>query len=650
MRTSFASLLVGGLVLSAAVAACSGSGDSGAAGTTGSGGEAADAGADAPSAFTLRLEPATASVTVTLGVAPAPLAFRAFAKGADGVETDITNQAEWSADPKIADASSDGTAALSGLGGKGEIIASWKGVDAIGAITVKLTGDVFAGGADPTTKQGFDGAASDADPASAPTIEYPTDGVVLPGNLPPIEAQWSQAADNGAYRVRFTAPEILDVVFYTTARELLFPAEAWAAIAASAADTPMKLTVDGLGGGKVRSSAAREVTITGDTIDDSAIYVWQSSSGSFRVLDIIKGTDVPFPSDSAALQPGQPCSGCHRISRDGKRFSYTFNGGNFEFGALAYDAKLGLFTSKITPTPGVRGTYATFNPLEATTTPAMLVTLPDNVPQNTAGTVHLDVVDPETNKIIASNLAAAISGIDPAVGHATMMPDWSPNGDSVVFSAFDSGKNFVRLLGDDVVLASIVELPVTYSAATNSFNFGAPRVLVKTGDTDPDTGENNVLPAVSPDGSAVAFTRAAGWWSIKTQVSQINLSGQISVVRRSDGTVFVLKGASNDPGTTWSNTWPQWAPSMGKRWLWLAYGSERPYGHRLTPQSPENAQCGFVQGQKQCKHLWITAIDREKLAKGTVDPSAAPFFIPGQTLAAQYVSPQWTKAVIAPPQ
>ena len=52
----------------------------------------------------------------------------------------------------------------------------------------------------------------------------------------------------------------------------------------------------------------------------------------------------------------------------------------------------------------------------------------------------------------------------------------------------------------------------------------------------------------------------------------------------------------------------------------------------------------------RCKHLWITAIDRDKLAKGTVDPSAAPFFIPGQTLAAQYVSPQWTKAVIAPPQ
>lgn len=650
MRSNLASLLVVGIVLSAAMAACSGSGETTPTGTSGSTGDAPDAGPDAPTGITLRIEPPSANATVTLGVAPASIAFKAFSKGADGVETDVTAKADWSADPKIANASPDGTAALSGLGGKGVIIATWMGVDATAAITVKLTGDVFAAGADPTTKQGFDAAAIDPDPAAAPAFEYPGDGVVLPGNMPPIEAQWSQTADNSAYRVRFTAPEILDVTFYTSARELLFPANAWTAIASSAADVTMALTVDGLGGGKVRSSAPRALTIAADTIDDSAIYVWQSSSGSFRVLDIIKGTDAPFPSDSPALQGGQPCSGCHRISRDGKRFSYTFNGGNFEFGALAYDAKLGLFTSKITPTVGVRGTYATFNPIESSTTPAMIVTLPDTVPQNTAGSVHLDVVDPESNKVLDSNLAAAIAAIDPGVGHATMMPDWSPSGDSVVFSAYDSGKNFVRLLGDDVVLASIVELPVSYSATTNSFNFGAPRVLVKTGDTDPDTGENNVLPAISPDGSAVAFTRAAGWWSIKTQVSQINLSGQISVVRRSDGTVFVLQGASNNPGTTWSNTWPQWAPSVGKRWLWLAYGSERPYGHRLTPQSPENAQCGFVQGQKQCKHLWITAIDRDKLAKGTADPSSAPFFIPGQTLAAQYVSPQWTKAVIAPPQ
>ena len=68
----------------------------------------------------------------------------------------------------------------------------------------------------------------------------------------------------------------------------------------------------------------------------------------------------------------------------------------------------------------------------------------------------------------------------------------------------------------------------------------------------------------------------------------------------------------------------------------------------VTAANPVNCG-GLVQGQNLCKHLWVTAIDLAKLASGTADPSSAPFFIPGQSLSAQYVSPQWTKAVIKPP-
>src|SRR6202030_3069719 len=98
-------------------------------------------------------------------------------------------------------------------------------------------------------------------------------------------------------------------------------------------------TIDATGPSKLlRTSAARTMTPASDTIDNSAIYVWQSSTGTFHVIDMIKETDVILPTNASALQAGQPCGGCHRISRDGKRFSYTFNGGNFEFGALAFDS------------------------------------------------------------------------------------------------------------------------------------------------------------------------------------------------------------------------------------------------------------------------------------------------------------------------
>jgi hypothetical protein len=412
--------------------------------------------------------------------------------------------------------------------------------------------------------------------------------------------------------------------------------------------------VDALGStNMLRSSAPRTMTIASDAIDNSALYVWQSSTGSFRVIDVVAGTEIPLPNDSPALAAGQPCSGCHRISRDGKRFAYTYMGagGNFQFGAMAYSSMLGLFASTITPTPALRGTYASFNPNEATQVPAMLLTVPDQVPQNTAGTVKVELLDPTTGMPVASNLASALGLIDPAVGLATSMPDWSPDGSFAVMATYDNTKNFVRDLGDDIVAASIVEVPVAYDAATG-FTFGTPKTLVQapaSAAAMPDTGQNNFLPTISPDGSAVAFTRAAGWWSIKTQQTLLNLSGQIAIVRRSDRQVFELVNGSNGPGTTLSSTWPQWAPTLGKRWAWLAYASERPYGHMMSAAHP--VSCGsLVQGQNLCKHLWVTAIDRAKLASGTADPSAAPFWIPAQTLGAQYVSPQWTTAVIAPPQ
>lgn len=644
--------LAGATAVALVAASCDDGGvtDGSSSSSTGSG--TGGAGGGPMKMLSLRIDPPAASLTVTLGAPSTTAPFRAFATLGSDPEKEVTSEVVWSVSPSFGSIGSDGVLTLAARGGATSVSATLDGVVATASVNVKLVGDLFLAGTDATTKASFDAASPDPDPTAAPTIEYPEDGVVLPGNIPPIEAQWKQTSDSSVFRVRLTSGDALDVRFYTTATELLPDASAWAAIGLTTADQPTSLEVDGLGaGGLVRKSASRTLTLAADGIDESAIYVWQSSTGSFRVLDIQKGTDIPLPNDAPALGGGQPCSGCHRVSRDGKRFAYTFNGGNFEFGALAFDATTQLFKEKVAPQPNVRATYATFNPLEATTRPAMLVTVPDTVPANTSGTVRVSLRDPDTNVDIASNIASSIAMLDPAIGHATMMPDWSPDGSFVVFAAYDSDANYVRLLGDDVVAASIVEVPVTWNAAGATFDFGAPKVLVQApSKASPDSDQNNFLPTISPDGSAVAFTRASGWWSIKTQQSFINRSGQIAVVRRSDGHVFELVRGSNGAGTVLSSTWPQWAPSVGSRYLWLAFGAERPYGHRLYPGSPENAQCGFVQGQGLCKHLWVMAIDKQKLASGTEDPSSPPFWIPGQTVAAQYVSPQWTKAVIRPPQ
>lgn len=608
-----------------------------------------DAGSDAPASLALRIDPVATVLSVGLDAAPVTAPVRAYAKLEGEAEKDVTNEVEWSIDDSNVAGVDLGTVTTRGIGGKTKIRATYEGASAEADLTVTLKGTTFLSGTDATTEMTFDMATLDPDVANAPAIEYPEDGVVLPANLPPIEAQWSQGNANIAYRVRVTSADVLDVTLYTTSQELLFPADVWKKLGGSSPDVPMTLVVEAIdASGNRRTSTPRTMTVSSDGIDESAIYVWQSSTGSFRVLDIINGTDIALPTNSPQLAPGNPCSGCHRISRDGKRFSYTYNGGNFNFGTLSYDDTQKQYAAKITPSPALRGTYASFNPLESSTRAAMLFTAPDTVPNNTPGTVRLLLTDPDTNAAIPNNFADMIQQVPPETGHASLMPDWSPLGDFVVFTAYNSDANYVRLLGDDTVLGSIVEMPVQYKA-DGSFEFGAPKVLAATADTNPDTGENNVLPSISPDGASVAFTRANGWWSIKTQQSLINLSGRIAIVRRSDSQVLELeRGASNGPNDVWSSTWPQWAPTLGKKWVWLAYASERPYGHRLTPQN--TSACGLVQGQRQCKQLWITALDRAKLGSGAEDPSQAAFWIPGQSITAQYVSPQWTVAVLNVPK
>ncbi|CAN5387120.1 hypothetical protein BH09MYX1_BH09MYX1_28620 [soil metagenome] len=602
-----------------------------------------DAAIDVAANFTLRVEPPDGKATGTIGLAPPTLSFKAV-KTESGADVDVTDQVTWSiADPTFASINAKGVVTFVGRGGESAVTAILGSVKGSAKATLVLSGDLYLSGTDAKTKQAFEGATLDA--TASPVLEYPESGTVLPANLPPIEFQWSQT-DGVAFRAHLTG-KYLDMWIYTTAVDWTPDKDVWSVVRSSTTDQPdagTSWTVESLSATKVkRASTARTFNTAIDSIDDSAIYVWQSSTGSFRVIDVGAGKEFALPNDSPQLAPNQPCSGCHRISRDGKRFAFTY--GDFNFGSLTFDANAKTYKQKITPSPSFRATYAAFDPMEAARVPAMLVTVPDAVPQNTAGTVRLELRDPETNAVIPSNLAAALAQLDATTpGRATSMPDWSPDGSFIVFAAYSSDKNYVRLLGDDIVNASIVEMPVSFSGGT--YTFGAPKVLVAASTAaDGDTGSNFFLPTVSPDGTAVAYSRSNGWWSIKTQQSLLNLSGQISVVRRSDNQAFVL--ANGSPGVGVSNTWPQWAPTVGARYSWLAYGSERPYGHELTLA---NKSCGaLVQGQQSCKQLWVMAVDTAKLKSGIVDPSFAPFWIPGQSVHAQYVSPQWTKAVVSPP-
>ena len=200
----------------------------------------------------------------------------------------------------------------------------------------------------------------------------------------------------------------------------------------------------------------------------------------------------------------------------------------------------------------------------------------------------------------------------------------------------------------DAIASSLVEAPLAWDAAKTAFTLGTPKVLVtsKLG-ASLDVTETDVLPQIAPDDSLVAFTRSTGWWPIRLQSDAVNGSGRIVVVRRTDGVVTELANASGPADS--NSTWPQWAPTAGSEYLWLAFSSERPYGHIMAPGAALPAAC-LPQGRALCKNMWIAAVDKQKAKSGNLDPSSPPFWLPGQTALASAVSPRWTKAVVVGPK
>ncbi len=488
-----------------------------------------DAPADTNPPPTLRVDPPDVALTLPLGGAAPTGSYHVFERAFPGApEVDVTAAAAITVDdPSIATIAA-GSISMVAHGGAATYTVSADGGTTTATLHVKLVGDVYAAGLDATKKAAFDAATVDPTGASQPRLEYPLDGAVVPANLPPMEAQWSAGGDSTAYRLRLTAPSV-DVAFYTSARESLASVDAWKLVLASAAGGKLSHVVEGLGATGLHVSATISLGVARDRIDDSAVFFWESSSGSMKVLDIGSGKLSALPVTGSAYAPGSPstCVACHTVSRDGTRFAYT--SGSFGLGTLKASADKTTFAASIEPgtkvTPGFKWTYGAFNPNEVSAPPALLVTKADTNTQNAPGHVRLAFVDPETGAEIPSNADAWLAAFPAGIGRDLLQPDWSSNG-VVVFTAYDSEqvnpdatqvlkKAYVRDLGDDAVASSIVEASVAWDATAKRFVLGAPKVIVKSPTAPLDASETDVLPQLSPDDRFVVFTRSDGWWPIR---------------------------------------------------------------------------------------------------------------------------------------
>ncbi len=179
-------------------------------------------------------------------------------------------------------------------------------------------------------------------------------------------------------------------------------------------------------------------------------------------------------------------------------------------------------------------------------------------------------------------------------------PGWAPDGKSVVAvrvtKSFYSDMNFV---GGEIVTMS-----------WDGQKLGAPEVLVAR-----EEGVNYYYPAWSPDGEWLVYNRS-------TADSYADPDAELWMLSRDGGDPVRLDNA-NGTGPI-QNSLARWAPLPDDDILWLAFSSRLPINTET----------------QRVSQIWVTAIDPELIRTG-LDPSSAPYWLPGQNVNSDSHLPVW---------
>ena len=570
----------------------------------------------------LALMPADARLTVDLaGSVTQAYTVAALVEG--GAPVDVTDQCTLSLDGALG-VVSDHVVTVTGRGGETTVRATCATGVATAHLVVDLTGRLVIGATTPAdAPDRFAGASVGADPARTPRVEYPLDTAITPVNLPTLEAQWT-AAGNDLFHLRLTAAHAaIDV--YTSGPEAPLAQPEWPVIAAAAAGGDLTFTVEAMAQaapGTKHVSAPVRLTVAKDAIDRSAVYYWASSQGAIM--------SQAFGSTAAPTSVRGQCTSCHALSRTGTRLGYSRCVNNdcaqLFVGFLRFDAGAGGWVDAVDAnTSGIRGSYTTFapvgNPYPTDDQALAMVT-------TNAGSLAL--YDPDTGAAVPSNLTAAAPP-GPGARRAALMADWSADGATVVYASTPHPGQWIDL-GDGAIAK------LRYSHAGGVHSFSEPEFIVRGPLQLPGGAYTNFFfPSLSGDGAVVVFNGARAPW----RSNPARAAGQRLFLADADGRWATDLAALNGGAGDADITWPRWAPGASDDYYWVAFSSERDYGHRVTATNTSPSCVG--NGVTQCKQIWIGAIRKSTIAANPgADPSAPPMWLPGQSPAANNISPYWT--------
>ncbi|MFZ5478279.1 MAG: hypothetical protein ACOZNI_16045 [Myxococcota bacterium] len=521
------------------------------------GGDSSD-GEEAPAVHVTALEVSPAEASLVTGPGGGePLQYEVVATFEDG-KTGKLETAEWSVSNR-----SSGTIDEAGLftpstenGGVTYVTAAFDGVEAQALLTVVYEDELVDGDVD---TRGFEGTEVPTD-----LWLYPEHDVNFPRNTPSIEFQWQDVGAQ-AYRLRFHA-DVTELTVYTASTSWTADETTWANIVATNAGGSVEVELSAVVGREVW--ADEPITLNVNRMDGvGSIYYWCTSTSG--VMSIPYGGTA---SEYLTATTTGHCVGCHDISSTGL-IAFTYDGGDQPMGVKRM--------SDGSDVVGFGVKYANFHTFS-----------PDGV----------YLLSSFQGALILSDAESGATLWEVAVDGWATQPDWSPDGDRVVYvNAGSPSADWVFTGGVIYVMDHV-----------GGGQFGTPRAIYT-----PPAGYNAYYPTFSPDGEWIAF-------DLSTEDAYDDASALVYVMDAEGGTPVELTAANQTAGL--SNSWPRWAPLPDDDVLWLAFSSKRAYG-RYTSGWPQ---------------IWVAAFDPERAGRG-VDPSWPAFWLPGQDAAQSNHIPVWTE-------
>lgn len=447
------------------------------------------------------------------------------------------------------------------------------------------------------------------DPARAPEIVYPLEGVVVPPNLSQLEFhyltnggtvfQLAVTAGSSHIRIYFGCPEAVG------AGCVFMPDHAtWTTLSNAARGrgpvTYVLRSVDA--SGNLGETASRTITFTEQDVTGGMYYWTPGFMGAINRFEF----GVPGARAERFLSLGDTgahmCVGCHEVSRDGTRIGVGTDTPTTTFQVFDIASRTRIFSLTGHGTGGLGG------PIQS----------------------NFTSFAPDNSQIVGSALTGLrfLSGADGSLleemvtGAAASMPNWSPDGQHIVYVSYPGRSVFGLFDETGVASGSIVRL----DNAGGAWTVG-PTLIASTGD-------NNFHPSYSPDGAFVIYNRSP------SNISSLGENPDSGTSRIGDAEMWFVSSdgagaaVSMDTVHGLSDAWPRFNPTSfddhGHPLFWMVWASRRGYGLRLDTDTRSQ--------------LWMASFDPTLAAMGR-DPTSVPFWVPFQDMTMANHLAQWVSTV-----